>query len=380
MSLLTRTRCGRLTIRRRNLPTTGTPTADRGRRAVAEAGSAAKYARFVRADERQAADGDRRLGLIDRRLPKTLRAHLIMATDAVRNEALHSALAAHVSSESRVLDVGAGVGTWAILAARLGAARVVAVELDELLIPYIHQHAVENGVAERIEIVHGDIDRVDLYGEFDVIIAELFGRNATGAKVTSSFASLRNRYLADGGLLIPQGMSVMAAPVRRDCRSVPSGLPISMNFLRSSAANYSSVSPMAERAGLEFLAEPVELTSISFSAAEEAVDVSDLSAQWALDHVEDADGIAVFIRHRLTDGVSIEGHLSASWGTTLYGFENLPAGPGPLTFRLRMEEPYSSWSVGTHGAPPADVRRYGPDLSRRSWLHADEQAPRLTFE
>lgn len=61
----------------------------------------------------------------------------------------------------RVLDVGAGGGIAAIAAAKAGAARVVAAEIDAFAIAAIRLNAAHNAVA--LEIIDGDpIGRTDL--------------------------------------------------------------------------------------------------------------------------------------------------------------------------------------------------------------------------
>jgi len=93
-------------------------------------------------------------------LPGILTYHQTMLADPVRNKLLYKAIRQHVKSTTSFLDIGAGTGVWAILAAKLGAKRVVAVEIEEALIPMIFKHAQENGVANKIEIIHGRSDDV----------------------------------------------------------------------------------------------------------------------------------------------------------------------------------------------------------------------------
>jgi 2-polyprenyl-3-methyl-5-hydroxy-6-metoxy-1,4-benzoquinol methylase len=92
-------------------------------------------------------------------IPGVLNYHALMLADEVRNKLLYKAIRQSVNSETSFLDVGAGTGVWAILAAKLGAKRVVAIEIEECLIPLIYKHAQENGVADRIEIIHANSKR-----------------------------------------------------------------------------------------------------------------------------------------------------------------------------------------------------------------------------
>src|SRR4051812_41163563 len=66
-------------------------------------------------------------------LPIVVGYHTKMLSDGVRNELLYRAIKRVVDEKTHFLDVGAGSGAWAILSAKLGAKRVVAVELEEAL-------------------------------------------------------------------------------------------------------------------------------------------------------------------------------------------------------------------------------------------------------
>ena len=63
-------------------------------------------------------------------------------------------LAKTVNSGQTVLDYGTGSGILAILAAKLGAKSVVAVDIDEDTIVAATKNALLNGVAEKIDITH----------------------------------------------------------------------------------------------------------------------------------------------------------------------------------------------------------------------------------
>ena len=68
-----------------------------------------------------------------------------------------------------VVDVGCGSGVAAVAAARAGAARVVAVDIDELALGAARLCAAQNGV--RIETRVGDATDVDVVDDADVVLA-----------------------------------------------------------------------------------------------------------------------------------------------------------------------------------------------------------------
>lgn len=82
-----------------------------------------------------------------------------------------------VAEGHRVLDVGAGSAILAIAAARLGAARVLAVESDGDALATARENLERNGVADRVELVHARVDadyldRVRGTG-FDLVVANV---------------------------------------------------------------------------------------------------------------------------------------------------------------------------------------------------------------
>ena len=71
----------------------------------------------------------------------------------------------------RVLDVGCGSGILAIAAARLGAARVLAVDTDPIAVEATTANAARNELADRIAARAGSVPTGE--GRFDVVVANL---------------------------------------------------------------------------------------------------------------------------------------------------------------------------------------------------------------
>src|SRR5262245_7517486 len=88
--------------------------------------------------------------------------------------ALRLAMSRVIKPTSVVLDAGCGsLGVLAIIAAQLGASRVVAVDVVDL--DLARKLAKENGVADRIDFIQDDLHNVQLPVEsFDVIIGMIY--------------------------------------------------------------------------------------------------------------------------------------------------------------------------------------------------------------
>lgn len=76
-----------------------------------------------------------------------------------------------VRAGSRWLDLGCGTGILAIVAVRLGASAVVALDLDPQAAQVAGEVVLANGLAERIDVGAGSIERAQ--GPFDGIVANI---------------------------------------------------------------------------------------------------------------------------------------------------------------------------------------------------------------
>ena len=98
----------------------------------------------------------------------------------------------------RVLDMGSGTGVLAIVAAKLGAESVFAVEIDDMAEESVRENIVLNDVEDRVESVCGDASAIT--GEnFDVVLANI-NRNILLADMKAYVATL-----AKGGELVMSG-------------------------------------------------------------------------------------------------------------------------------------------------------------------------------
>ena len=103
---------------------------------------------------------------------------------------------ARVAPGGSVLDVGCGSGVLAVAAARLGAGRVVAVDVDPDAVAVTLANAARNGVA--VEVSCTPVAEVP--GRFDLVVANLGGA-AVVADLAPALAARTAGVLVVGGLL-----------------------------------------------------------------------------------------------------------------------------------------------------------------------------------
>jgi SAM-dependent methyltransferase len=138
--------------------------------------------------------------------------HRAMVFDELRNDLYAQAIRRFVTPDSVVLDLGAGLGVHGLMAAKAGARRVYLVE-PESVVQIALEAARANGVAERIVVLEGDIEDVDLPEQVDLIISVLAGNLLYSEDLLPSLFHARDRYLKPEGRLVPDIAELLLAPV-----------------------------------------------------------------------------------------------------------------------------------------------------------------------
>ncbi|XP_007528349.1 protein arginine N-methyltransferase 6 isoform X2 [Erinaceus europaeus] len=140
--------------------------------------------------------------------------HEEMIADRVRTDAYRLAILRNWSAlrGKTVLDVGAGTGILSIFCAQAGARRVYAVEASA-----IWQQAREvvrlNGLEDRVQVLHGPVETVELPEQVDVIVSEWMGYGLLHESMLSSVLQARTKWLKEGGLLLPASADLFVAPI-----------------------------------------------------------------------------------------------------------------------------------------------------------------------
>ena len=100
-----------------------------------------------------------------------------------------------------VADLGAGSAVLAIAAAKLGAARVFAIEMDEEAIPNAEENVARNGVADRVAVLHGDAAALlPVVAPVRVVLANIL------SSVLLQLAPAMRRAIPDDGVAIVSGV------------------------------------------------------------------------------------------------------------------------------------------------------------------------------
>lgn len=137
------------------------------------------------------------------RLMYSLREFGQMIADTGRLKSYAKAIAAAVRPGDVVVEIGAGPGVFSLLACRAGARRVFAIETD-ISIQYARDLAAANGFSDRIEFFQSDSHTVILPERANVIVSDIRGVLPLMGRAIPSQEDARQRFLAPGGIMIPQ--------------------------------------------------------------------------------------------------------------------------------------------------------------------------------
>ncbi|MFT5676806.1 MAG: protein arginine N-methyltransferase 1 [Paraglaciecola sp.] len=132
--------------------------------------------------------------------------HKVMLQDIIRTEAYQKSISAVVKPEHSVLDFGCGSGVLAMFAARANAGKVIAVDRSPF-IKNAQDIAHANGF-ENIAFYHDDHQSLQLDEKVDVIVSEWMGHCLFYEAMLEPLLALRDRYLVEGGVMIPGQVSL----------------------------------------------------------------------------------------------------------------------------------------------------------------------------
>jgi type I protein arginine methyltransferase len=231
-----------------------------------------------------------------------------MIADRVRTKAYVNALRRTIKPGSFVVEIGTGAGIFALVACKLGARRVVAIEPDDV-IDVARELATVNGCADRIEFIQAVSTEVTLSERADVIISDLRGAHPLYRKHIPSVVDARTRLLAPDGWLIPWKDTVWATLVhepRSYRRFVDVWRDAVQDLDAESARRLITNTWWTKRLSRgQLLAEPQPWAVLDYHTIEDTNVTGDL--EWTVSRVGTAHGLGMWFDAELAEGVSFSG-------------------------------------------------------------------------
>jgi len=238
-----------------------------------------------------------------------------MIADAPRMNAYAAALRRTVNRDSVVMDLGCGPGVFALLACKLGARRVYAVEPDNV-IGLAREAAVANGFADRIEFFEKLSTEITLPEPATIIVSDLRGVLPWFEQNISSIIDARQRLLAPGGVLIPRRDILWAAVVEAPEQYAELVSPWQNQFELDLSAGTRFITNNWRKTHIkaeQFLAEPVCWNTIDYGEVESRDVRAEIS--WRAARNGTAHGFTVWFDSELGDDnrdIGFSNHPSAT--------------------------------------------------------------------
>lgn len=131
--------------------------------------------------------------------------HEEMLKDQVRTRTYQMAILnnKHLFEGKIILDVGCGTGILAMFAVQAGAAHVYGVDCSGI-IEQAKKIVKDNGMADKITLIKGRIEEIDLpVKEVDIIVSEWMGYFLLYESMLNTVLYARDKWLKPGGVIFP---------------------------------------------------------------------------------------------------------------------------------------------------------------------------------
>ncbi|MFW9956266.1 MAG: 50S ribosomal protein L11 methyltransferase, partial [Candidatus Thorarchaeota archaeon] len=118
-----------------------------------------------------------------------------------------------VKSNDYVVDIGTGSGVLAIMAAKAGADKITAIDINGESLNYAKKAAELNGVLDKIDFIEGHFSDFIPDVRADVVICEMLSSILlVEQQVPASYHAIEN-ILKPNGTIIPQNATIYIVPV-----------------------------------------------------------------------------------------------------------------------------------------------------------------------
>ena len=234
-----------------------------------------------------------------------------MLADAPRMDAYAAALRHVIRPDSVVMDLGCGPGVVALLACKLGARRVYAVEPNNV-IGLAREAAAANGFADRIEFFDKLSTEIALPKPATIIVSDLRGVLPFFQQHIPAIIDARKRLLARDGVLIPRRDVLWAAVVEAPKQYAELIDPWQSQFELDLSAATRFITNTWRKSDIkpqQFLTEPVCWSTVDY----QEVETPDVRAEisWRAARNGTAHGFAVWFDSELVDDAGFSNHPAA---------------------------------------------------------------------
>ncbi len=243
----------------------------------------------------------------------------------LRIEAFRRAIEAVVGPEDRVLEIGAGVGTYSFFAADAGAANVWAVEGA----PVVHvaeSIAKLNDYHDKVDFIRGWVPEVTLPDRATVLIFEDFASRLFGSTTFRLLSHARDHYLVPDAVWIPYRARLNVAPIRAGVEMDATLTPLGGENEVAYGIDWTPTREYVFNTPIYASIVPDSLASVPAILADTELgglpSVEELggTASWVLDEKTEIGGLAYWFDMELVPGEWLSnapGEIPGSWGQVI---------------------------------------------------------------
>jgi tetratricopeptide (TPR) repeat protein len=292
--------------------------------------------------------------------------HVPMMNEPERNQAFYDGLASAVTPQKLVFEIGTGSGILAMMAARLGARKVVTCEAVGLISDTARKIIQRNDYQRQVTVLAKPSYAVqlgqDLPAQADILVHEIFSSELLGEHVLPAIEDAKARLLKPGGEILPSAASIMIALVGGD--ELGKNLYVGESFgfdLREFNAIHPKKRPLyREDLTPVLMSEDIEAFRFDFARDSafpaESKKIAVTARQSGLCY-----GVIQWLRIELGEGVQFENHPSrrrvvSNWQHTIYGFDApIHLDEGSVVSVSAMHDRSRPWFALASGGPPPDT-------------------------
>src|SRR5215208_1068620 len=257
--------------------------------------------------------------------------HVPMMNEPERNKAYYDGLRSLVAPDKVVFEIGTGSGLVAMMAAKLGARKVITCEAVGVIAGTARKIIERNHFQDQITVLAKPSHAVqldeDLPAKADILVHEIFSSELLGEHVLSAIEDAKQRLLKPGGEVLPSAASIMIALVGGDELGKILHVGESFGF---DLRDFNAIHPKRRSLYREDLA-PLLMSDdteafrfdfrneSTFPAETKVIAMTTRTAGLCY-------GVIQWIRIELGEGVQYENHPSrrrpvSNWQHTIYGFD-----------------------------------------------------------
>ncbi|MDF8332457.1 50S ribosomal protein L11 methyltransferase [Novosphingobium cyanobacteriorum] len=248
--------------------------------------------------------------------------YFTMVQDHDRHALYEAALARVVRPDSVVLDIGAGTGLFAMMAARAGAAKVIACERDPVVAEAATAVVAANGLSDRVTILpiaSQALSPDHLPALADVLLWDNLGNNLWGAGCAATLRDAQQRLLAPDAAVLPSRVEIIAAlatdhkPAKR-LMTQAAGFDLTpFNHLRQTGR-------LIREGEYTLASDPATLFDVDCTARHL---VEQQARKPVAAHPGTVHGVVQWLRFHLGEGISYEtrGDTVTAFGVQFHGIE-----------------------------------------------------------